>query len=510
MDISIFQHTAAGGQNTGQAGALGGGSGLFSGLQGGQFWDMIFGNLTLGTADAASLESGLLGGGNLSLAGLDQSATLDGQIALTSPLGLLTATSGASLEEETSSGLTVTSTDSMILKNSIRKKTIMDILQGLLAGLPQNEQPAIDFQTGAIIRQQDKNTNGTDTEVTQGWPGLIATGLDPEKLTALLNEMDQQQATDPDIQALLAMIVKLQMPENAEDAVTDPLLSRFLQLVKQTNDAASGVTNTAPAAGTAAAKADAAPEDGADAFGKALETSEDPVAGGYTKAPELKSGALTGETQMQTAARTPATIAQAVQSHVALAPSISDVGLAADQDSWITELQSRLNQYFSSLGLQGAGAHTNISTQGASAVTAPASTQIIASVISRMAGPGEARTLTVKLDPPELGQVAIRVELAKDKSVKAHIVVEKPETLAMLQRDAHFLERTLASSGIDINGESLSFELAQDGSMFDRNGQGGYAGRNGDGGADGEELIEATMNWSVDPVTGQHHYNLLV
>ena len=48
----------------------------------------------------------------------------------------------------------------------------------------------------------------------------------------------------------------------------------------------------------------------------------------------------------------------------------------------------------------------------------------------------------------QAGKVSIDVEFSKDASVKAHSVVE-PETLAMLQRDSHTLEKALQDSGFD-------------------------------------------------------------
>ena len=102
--------------------------------------------------------------------------------------------------------------------------------------------------------------------------------------------------------------------------------------------------------------------------------------------------------------------------------------------------------------------------------------------------------------------------------MKAHLVVEKPETHLMLQRDAQLLERALHDMGVDTDDSSLSFELAQDGSLFDhgQKDQGGNSGAGGGGAGNGaaedEELvvIETTMDWQVDPNTGHTHYSLLV
>ncbi len=144
-------------------------------------------------------------------------------------------------------------------------------------------------------------------------------------------------------------------------------------------------------------------------------------------------------------------------------------------------------------------------------------TQTVAANIMKNAKDG-IETMTLRLDPPELGNVNVRLQFGKDKMVKAHIVVEKPETYMMLQRDAQSLERALQTAGLDTSaGEAISFELAQDNSAFghDNNGQG--AENNFGGGASGSqnvgmdgEILQSSMTWNVDPSTGHVRYNIFV
>ena len=143
-------------------------------------------------------------------------------------------------------------------------------------------------------------------------------------------------------------------------------------------------------------------------------------------------------------------------------------------------------------------------------------TQTIAAHVSKAAQKGDTRSITLQLDPPELGRVEVRMEFGKDKSVKAHLVVEKPETFLMLQRDASALERALQNAGLETDSDSLNYQMAEDnynfGSGKDGNGSGNnHAGGSHGAGAEGEEeiLIETTMTWDVDPETGHVHYSLL-
>ena len=71
--------------------------------------------------------------------------------------------------------------------------------------------------------------------------------------------------------------------------------------------------------------------------------------------------------------------------------------------------------------------------------------------------------------------------------------------------------------GLDTDGSSLSFELSQDGNLFDHDQKDGHGAGGGAGGADGEdadgteiEIIETTMDWYADPETGLLRYSALV
>ena len=118
--------------------------------------------------------------------------------------------------------------------------------------------------------------------------------------------------------------------------------------------------------------------------------------------------------------------------------------------------------------------------------------------------------MTFQLDPPELGRVRIQMSFSKDKSLKATIIAEKPESYMMLQRDAQTLERMLHDAGMD-GGANLNFELAEQGFDFDQNNQRGGGHDQGGTGHDGEnvELIQSTMTWHIDPQTGHMRYDIL-
>ena len=68
----------------------------------------------------------------------------------------------------------------------------------------------------------------------------------------------------------------------------------------------------------------------------------------------------------------------------------------------------------------------------------------------------------IRLDPPELGRIDIKLEIGADGSTLTHLAVEKPETLDLCARTARALERALANAGLDSRNGSLSFSLKED------------------------------------------------
>lgn len=159
------------------------------------------------------------------------------------------------------------------------------------------------------------------------------------------------------------------------------------------------------------------------------------------------------------------------------------------------------------------GSLTNLVTHAQSAAHAHPATHMVAAILHRNATNGENKTLTLQLDPPDLGRVEVRMHFSRDRTLKASIIAEKPETHMMLQRDAHVLERALQDAGLENDGTSLSFELAQDDHNFGqsdkRGGSHGSGGRGADSGNDEDSLIKTTMTWHVDPETGHMRFNLL-
>jgi len=79
-------------------------------------------------------------------------------------------------------------------------------------------------------------------------------------------------------------------------------------------------------------------------------------------------------------------------------------------------------------------------------------------------------SMTLQLTPNKLGSLDIKLKFKKDGSVKAHLIVEKPETLAMLQKDSGQLQKVLQHAGLNTDQSSLSFDLKQNNNQQSFNG----------------------------------------
>lgn len=76
----------------------------------------------------------------------------------------------------------------------------------------------------------------------------------------------------------------------------------------------------------------------------------------------------------------------------------------------------------------------------------------------------------IRLDPPELGRIDVRMQVDGDGNVHARMTVERAETLDLMQRDQRSLEKALAQAGLDSGKTNLEFSLRQN--PFARDGQG--------------------------------------
>ncbi len=65
----------------------------------------------------------------------------------------------------------------------------------------------------------------------------------------------------------------------------------------------------------------------------------------------------------------------------------------------------------------------------------------------------------IRLDPADLGRIDVRINVDRNGQMTSHLMVEKPETLSMLQQDAPQLQRALHDAGFKTGDGGLQFSL---------------------------------------------------
>jgi flagellar hook-length control protein FliK len=152
-----------------------------------------------------------------------------------------------------------------------------------------------------------------------------------------------------------------------------------------------------------------------------------------------------------------AALGSAVPTEGAPSPSAASPVTAAPVEASAVALQSATIQAPSELPSSTAPAAAS------SLVTAnppsPAA-QVAPALLSLARAPDGAPRMTLTLQPPELGQVEIRIDRPTDAPARVEISVERPDTLTLLQHDQPQLQRALDQAGVPAEGRSLTLQIA--------------------------------------------------
>ena len=105
---------------------------------------------------------------------------------------------------------------------------------------------------------------------------------------------------------------------------------------------------------------------------------------------------------------------------------------------------------------------SNVAVQQLSAMPVQANVPVpvnaLAVEIAANAQIGRSR-FEIRLDPPELGRIDVRLDVDRQGQVTSHLIVEKSATLDLLRRDAQQLERALQDAGLKTSDNGLQFSL---------------------------------------------------
>lgn len=97
--------------------------------------------------------------------------------------------------------------------------------------------------------------------------------------------------------------------------------------------------------------------------------------------------------------------------------------------------------------------------------TPPAVALPVAGIAVEIAGKALAgkNRFEIRLDPPELGRIHVRLDIDHDGQVTSHITADRSDTFDLLRRDASGLERALQDAGMKTANNGLQFSLRDQG-----------------------------------------------
>ncbi len=418
---------------------------------------------------------------------------------------------------DTESGITdfnlvPSETAAAVTLDSAGHKKLTSALENMLHGMPEDQQHIVlKIAPGQLKKAAETLNialpkNGANPDAAN----LIATGLTPEQLTDLVNMIAAGKDIDIDIdaatQALLVGLVKI-MPDGSRNEAI--FLPRALVISKtdptsvpETDEPGEEISTSldaltlTPVTANIAQPATDIPvsEDGFDSMVKTPDIVQAKDSTGQKTTDPAPPGPLNSTLGSSFAA---------MMGSIMSPSGLNDVfpeGLDWSQNTVAGP---------GNLQITSTAQLASLVTQATHASHPHSVTHIVAASLIKSAQSGENQTLKLQLNPPELGRIEVHMQFTKDKTMKAHMVIEKPETMLMLQRDAQVLERALQEAGMESGGGNLSFELSGDRNDSGNDGNGTNGTKHAEADDNEIEMIETTMTWYVDADTGHQRYNIL-
>ena len=191
----------------------------------------------------------------------------------------------------------------------------------------------------------------------------------------------------------------------------------------------------------------------------------------------LPSGAGADQSQAQTQANNSAAVVLA-QTTAAVA---GDAGRAVHGDAVASTTAGQANaqtangaaspNVLPSFGFLAAAMTAGAATTPAATANAAVPLAGLAVAIASRAQAGS-NQFDIRLDPPELGRIDVRLDVDSNGQVTSHVTVDRADTLQLLQSQQPQLERALEQAGLKTTDNGLQFTL-RDQSFAGQNGSGG-------------------------------------
>ena len=139
------------------------------------------------------------------------------------------------------------------------------------------------------------------------------------------------------------------------------------------------------------------------------------------------------------------------------------------------------------------------SAPGAVSVTASTASVPIAGLAVAIAARAQAGSnqFDIRLDPPELGRIDVRLDVDRDGQVTTHVAADRADTLALLQSQQPQLEQALEQAGLKTADNGLQFTLRDQ----------SFAGQNNNGGGSQPNVAQLVIpDTSLAPVDATQIY----
>ena len=132
----------------------------------------------------------------------------------------------------------------------------------------------------------------------------------------------------------------------------------------------------------------------------------------------------------------------------------ADAGMTTQKADVPTQPMTQTTHQTQTTTAAPAAAHTPTASQVPVAVPLAA----VAVSIANKAVAG-AREFEIRLDPPELGRIEVRMHVDRDGNVTSRLIADRQDTLDLLKRDSSGLERALQDAGLKTSDNGLQFSL---------------------------------------------------
>ncbi len=334
-------------------------------------------------------------------------------------------------------------------------------------------QPETAAPTKTSETEEDTGEAGTDTE------GEDAATADALLMIALGETQQQQTAVQPATTEADAGVQTALVPaaaENAEAAValqTPPVLAAAIAGAAEGSSAQMQTAAKAQKPAKVHIQLEVTPPSGDDKTKNLLlpETAAEAI---FSKSRPSHSAAnfkLEGQIQTQPGPVNVANAAPvqgpaqlemlnaAISKHIQLALGTDNAEQPADAAQKPPVSSNAVAPNFA-MTVQ-ANAPVQVQTQAVAEVSRSVPLNELAVEIATRAGKGE-RRFDIRLDPPELGRIDVRLEIDNKGNTTTKLIVERSETLDMLKQDARGLEKALQNAGLKLDAGGLEFSLRQD------------------------------------------------